>query len=72
MVAIGVLIVGDAGPGLLPVRIAGELGLWLAAALTLVTGYDYLQAGIRHMLTERPAARPQPAVPRAISEIERA
>ena len=38
MVAIGVLIVGDAGPGLLPVRAIGELGLWVAAALTLVTG----------------------------------
>ena len=72
MVAIGVLIVGDAGPGLLPVRVVGELGLWLAAALTLVTGYDYLRAGIRHMLAERPAGRPQPAVRRSISEIERA
>ena len=70
MVAIGVLIVGDAGPGLLPVRVVGELGLWLAAALTLVTGYDYLQAGVRHMLAERPPARPQPAM--AAREIERA
>src|SRR5919199_4747890 len=53
MVAIGVLIVGDAGPGWLPVRGIGDFGLWLAAALTLVTGWDYLQAGIRHMLGER-------------------
>ena len=70
MVAIGVLIVGDAGPHLLPVRAVGELGLWLAAALTLVTGYDYLRAGVRHMLAERPPARPQPAM--AAREIERA
>jgi cardiolipin synthase (CMP-forming) len=49
MVAIGVLIVGDAGPGLLPVTAIGETLLWIAASLTLVTGYDYLQAGFRHM-----------------------
>jgi cardiolipin synthase len=70
MVAIGVLIVGDAGPKLLPVRAVGELGLWLAAALTLVTGYDYLRAGVRHMLAERPPARPQPTM--AAREVERA
>ena len=64
MVAIGVLVVGDAGPGWLPVRAIGELGLWLAALLTLVTGYDYLRAGMRHMLAEQPAA-PRPAEPRA-------
>jgi len=23
--------------------------LWIAALLTLVTGYDYLEAGLRHM-----------------------
>jgi cardiolipin synthase (CMP-forming) len=70
MVAIGVLIVGDAGPELLPVRAIGELGLWVAAALTLVTGYDYLRAGVRHMLAERPPARPQPAM--SAREVERA
>ena len=59
MVAIGVLIVGDAGPGALPVHGIGVLGLWLAALLTLVTGYDYLRAGLRHMLAgEQPAPRP--------------
>src|SRR5271168_3022070 len=54
MVAIGVLIVGDAGPGFLPVAAIGETLLWVAASLTLVTGYDYLQAGFRHM--SRPPA----------------
>ena len=49
MVAIGVLIVGDAGPRFLPVAVIGETLLWVAASLTLVTGYDYLQAGLRHM-----------------------
>jgi len=49
MVALGVLIVGDAGPDWLPVRSIGEGLLWIAAALTLVTGYDYLRTGLRHM-----------------------
>jgi cardiolipin synthase (CMP-forming) len=49
MVAIGVLIVGDAGPGFLPVSTIGETLLWIAALLTLVTGYDYLRAGLHHM-----------------------
>jgi len=25
------------------------LSLWAAAALTLITGYDYLRTGLRHM-----------------------
>jgi cardiolipin synthase len=49
MIAIGVLIVGDAGPAIVPVTAIGESLLWIAALLTLVTGYDYLQAGLRHM-----------------------
>ena len=36
MVAIGFLIVGDAGPSWLPVRLIGDGGLWIAAVLTLV------------------------------------
>ena len=49
MIAIGFLIVGDAGPAILPVRLIGETALWIAALLTLVTGYDYLRAGIEHI-----------------------
>ena len=49
MVAIGFLIVGDAGPDWLPVRLIGDAGLWIAAVLTLVTGYDYLHAGLGHI-----------------------
>ena len=52
MVAIGVLIVGDAGPSAIPVAGIGETGLWAAALLTLVTGYDYLRAGLAHMRGE--------------------
>jgi hypothetical protein len=30
--------------------------LWTAALLTLVTGYDYLVAGLRHMHCRSPAS----------------
>ena len=55
MVAIGVLIVGEAGWHVLPVVAIGETLLWLAALLTLVTGYDYLRAGLSHIASP-PAA----------------
>ncbi|MDE2391311.1 MAG: CDP-diacylglycerol--glycerol-3-phosphate 3-phosphatidyltransferase, partial [Rhodospirillales bacterium] len=53
MVALGLLLLGDAGArmiglGFLPVSGIGYLLLWLAAALTLITGWDYLTAGLRH------------------------
>jgi cardiolipin synthase len=49
MVAIGVLIVGDAGPSFVPVSAIGQALLWIAALLTIVTGYDYLRLGLAHM-----------------------
>ena len=50
MIALGFLIVGqDAGPAILPMEIIGDAGLWIAAVLTLVTGYDYLARGLEHM-----------------------
>ena len=55
MVALGILLLGDAGPAEIPVRTIGEIGLWAAAVLTLVTGYDYLRAGLRHMTGEHRA-----------------
>lgn len=50
MVALGILVVGDSGPRLGEVTLAqiGVVGLWIAAALTVYTGYDYLRAGIAH------------------------
>ena len=53
MIAIGILIVGNAAhpavPEAVPVRLIGEAGLWIAAIITIITGYDYLRAGLRHM-----------------------
>lgn len=57
MTALGVLLVGDAGPSwVMPL---GLVLLWFAAALTLWTGYDYLRAGLAHMV-EDPTAVPPP------------
>jgi len=64
MVAIGVLLVGDAGPAGIPVRLIGEALLWIAAALTMFTGYDYLRAGLTHIQDDPPpikAAKPSRA-----------
>ena len=52
MLALGFLIVGDAGPEILPTRLIGEVGIWAAAILTFITGYDYLQRGLKHMLAK--------------------
>jgi cardiolipin synthase (CMP-forming) len=60
MVAIGVLIVGAAGPAWLPVVAIGEILLWIAALLTLVTGYDYLRAGLAHMVHAVPSPHGKP------------
>ncbi len=53
MGALGTLLAGDdTGAllhlGFLPVQDIGEAMLWVAAALTLYTGWDYLTAGLRH------------------------
>lgn len=51
LVAIGFLIAGPAGDTVVPYVTETGLGLlWVAAALTLYTGYDYFRAGIRHVV----------------------
>jgi cardiolipin synthase len=62
MAALGTLLAGDSGAarlGLawLPVSSIGEAMLWVAAGLTLFTGWDYLTAGLHHVGPGR-AARP--------------
>ena len=53
MFALGFLIVGEAGPVLfypeLTTTKIGEILLSISAILTIITGYDYLRAGLRHM-----------------------
>jgi cardiolipin synthase len=62
MGALGTLLAGNSSAGLLhipwlPVAVIGEAMLWVAAALTLLTGWDYLTAGLRHAATAPAALR---------------
>lgn len=53
IVAIGFLIAGPAGEAVLPGTLTIGLGLlWIAAGLTIVTGWDYMKSGVRHILDE--------------------
>lgn len=53
LLAIGFLIAGPTGDKIIPhTSQAGILFLWIAAALTLYTGYDYFRAGLRHVVDE--------------------
>jgi cardiolipin synthase len=61
MGALGTLLAGDTTATLLhiqflPVSMIGEAMLWGAAGLTLITGWDYLTAGLHHAAA--PAAEP--------------
>ena len=64
MVALAFLILGDVALGGIPIVLIGEICLWVAAGITLITGYDYLIAGLRHMggQAEPPPARSQDAL----------
>jgi cardiolipin synthase len=51
MVALGFLIVGDYGNHIVPETLfVGQIGVSIAAVLTVITGYQYLKAGIAHIL----------------------
>ena len=49
MIALGALILAGALPQWPWVLQVGLVSLWAAAALTVVTGWDYLRVGLRHM-----------------------
>ena len=53
LVAVGFLIAGPAGEKILPgTTMIGLVLLWVAASLTLYTGWDYLKTGIDHLIRE--------------------
>jgi len=62
LVAIGFLLVGKAGDGIIAaatgtatapvVTLTGLTLLWISAIVTLYTGYDYFRAGVRHLIEE--------------------
>jgi CDP-diacylglycerol--glycerol-3-phosphate 3-phosphatidyltransferase len=49
LVALGALILGEAVPQWPWIHFVGLASLWAAAALTMITGWDYLRTGLRHM-----------------------
>ncbi|HEX5325365.1 MAG TPA: CDP-diacylglycerol--glycerol-3-phosphate 3-phosphatidyltransferase [Acetobacteraceae bacterium] len=68
MGALGTLLAGDSSAallhlGFLPVTLIGSAMLWVAAVLTLVTGWDYLTAGLHHASRQAPHATPSGAAP---------
>ncbi len=49
MIALGFLVMGDYGDSVLPYTLEiGQVGLTIAAVLTVITGWDYLKAGFKH------------------------
>ena len=49
LVALGALILAGAVPAYPGVEMLGLVCLWAAAGLTLITGWDYLRVGLKHM-----------------------
>ena len=49
LVSFGALILAGALPAMLWVKTVGLVALWGAAVLTLITGWDYLRVGLKHM-----------------------
>ncbi len=48
LVALGFLIVGRYAPESIPSTRIGDIGLWIAGALTVVTAWDYWRASEKH------------------------
>ena len=48
LIALGILILSEGGIEIVPVLFFGKLALWIAAIMTLYTGYDYLKSGLKH------------------------
>ena len=68
MGALGTLLAGDTGASVigltfLPVSLIGELMLGTAAVLTIITGWDYLRAGLRHVAGSTGARKAEPQPP---------
>ena len=49
MVAFGALILAGGFPEFGFIKQVGVVSLWAAAVLTLITGWDYLRVGLKHM-----------------------
>ena len=49
LLSLGSIILGNALPEWAWIEQVGIFSLWTAAVLTLITGWDYLRVGIKHM-----------------------
>jgi cardiolipin synthase (CMP-forming) len=49
MIAFGGIILAGAIPGFALLKMAALVLLWIAALLTMLTGWDYLRVGLKHM-----------------------
>jgi len=49
LISLGAIILGGALPEWPWVKQVGLFSLWAAAVLTLITGWDYLRVGVKHM-----------------------
>ncbi len=51
MIALGILLSGPAGETVIPhLMTIGTIGLWIAAILTIITGYGYMRQGLAHVI----------------------
>ena len=63
MIALGFLIVAKPESELpINAMLIGEILLWIAAAMTVITGYDYMTIGLKHMAASQPP-KSQPPKP---------
>lgn len=53
MAAIFILVLGEEGLDIPYLSLIGQITLWIAAGLTLITGYAYLKASIRHLTDQQ-------------------
>src|SRR5687768_8481184 len=55
MIALGFLIVAKPESEVpINAMLIGEILLWIAAAMTVITGYDYMTIGLKHMAASQP------------------
>jgi cardiolipin synthase len=50
MVALFILLLGSKGSGIVYLDLIGKIALWIAAILTIITGYLYMRASQRYFL----------------------
>jgi cardiolipin synthase len=52
MIALSILIIAEPSADIFSLMNIGLLGLWVAAGLTLLTGYDYMKTGLKMVSSE--------------------